>query len=155
MIIKKELRIPILSLFLLSIGGWFLHLRIHPVTENPSYYIPFIFGILNVFIVPFLFHFKKTVIIAYLINGFGVIMGVITMAHLSITGLEPPFTFTIIFIKTTLADIFILLPKLFIAHTILLHYFPSGLGRFFTLGWWLRHFGYLTIVYICGHFLGS
>ena len=153
MIFKKELNKPIFSLLLISLGGWLFHFRIHPITENPSYFVPFIFGILNVIVSPLLFNYRKTVIIAYLINGFGVIIGTFTMAHLSLSGLPQPLTFPNIIFKTTLADILILLPKLFIGHIILLHYYPTGTGRMFTTFWWIRHFIYLSSIYVLGHFL--
>lgn len=153
MLIKKELKKPILALILLSLGGWIFHFRIHPISENPSYSIPFIFGIVNIIITPLLLNYKKTVVIGYLINGFGVIIGTITMAHLSISGLPQQLTFTGIIFKTTLSDIFILLPKLLIGHVILLHFYPTGMGRMFTPSWWVRHFAYLTIIYSLGHSL--
>jgi hypothetical protein len=111
MILKKELKKPILALFLVSFGGWFLHNRIHPISfnpddpQNPANFIPFILGLLNVVIVPVLFNYKKTVIIAYLINGFSVIIGTIQMAHLSLSGLPQPLTLTNLMLNTTLANI--------------------------------------------------
>ena len=153
MIFKKELRKPIFALLFLSLGGWLHHLRIHQIAENPSNFIPFLFGLINIIVTPLLFNYRKTVIIAYLINGFGVLIGIIVMAHLGLLSLPQSITFASIIFKTTLAYIFILLPKLFIGHIIFLHYFKTGLGRIFTQSWWWRHFCYLTIIYSLGHFL--
>jgi membrane-bound ClpP family serine protease len=153
MIFKKEIRKPILALLFLSLGGWLLHFRIHPVSNNPSNFVPFVLGLVNIIITPLLFNRKKTVIIAYLINGLGVIIGGIIMAHFSFSVLPKPLTFTNIIFKTALGDIFILFSKLFIGQTILLHFYPTGLGRMFTPSWWVRHFFYLTIAYSLGHFL--
>jgi hypothetical protein len=153
MIFKKEINKPILALLFLSLGGWLLHFRIHPVSNNPSNFVPFVLGLVNIIITPLLFNQKKTVIIAYLINGLGVIIGGIIMAHFSFSVLPKPFTFTNIIFKTALGDIFILFSKLFIGQTILLHFYPNGLGRMFTPSWWVRHFFYLTIAYSLGHFL--
>jgi hypothetical protein len=153
MIFKKEIRKPILGLLFLSLGGWMLHFRIHPLLANPSNYLPFFFGLAGIIITPQLFNHKKTVIIAYLFNGLGVIIGSIAMATFSLSALPDPLTFTNIIFKTTLADILILFPKLFIGQIVLLHFYPSGLGRMFTPGWWIRHFFYLTAVFSLGHSL--
>lgn len=91
MIFKKELRKPILALLFLSLGGWLLHFRIHHPSANPSNFVPFIFGLLNVLVTPFLFNSKKTVLLAYLINGLGVIVGAIAMAHFSLSTLPTPY----------------------------------------------------------------
>ena len=144
---KKTIRFQILSLFFISLGGWLLHLKRHAISDNPANYIPFIFGILNISIVPLLFNFKKTFFFSYLINGFGVIIGTILMAAMSLSGLPHPLTFGKIMLRTTLPDIFLLLPKLFIAQTIFHSYFPSGRGRLFTMAWWVKHFCYLAIIY--------
>jgi hypothetical protein len=153
MIFKKEIRKPILSLLLLSLGGWMLHFRIHSISANPSNFVPFFLGLVDIIITPQLFNHKKTVIIAYLFNGVGVIIGAIVMATLSLSALPAPLTITSIIFKTTLADILILFSKLFIGQVILSHFYPNGLGRMFTTSWWIRHFCYLSIIYSVGHFL--
>ncbi len=154
MLFKKEIHQYIWALILISLGGWLLHLRIHPIVEaNPANFIPFIFGLLNVIIVPFLLNSKKTVIIGYLINGFGVIFGTVIMATFSLSALPSPLTIGNLLLKTTLADIFILLAKLFIAQRVLAHYYPSGLGRMFTTLWWIKHFIYVAVIFAAGHFL--
>lgn len=150
---KKEIRGAILALALLSLGGWMLHFRIHPISANPSNFVPFFFGLVNVVVNPLMFDHKKTVIIAYLFNGAGVIIGAITMAAFSLYHLPDPLTFTGIIFKTTVPSIIILFPKLFIGQVILSHFHPEGLGRMFTSGWWIRHFFYLSIVFSLGHFL--
>ena len=153
MIFKKEIRGPILALLFLSLGGWMLHFRIHHISVNPSNFVPFILGLFDVLIMPLLFNYKKTAIIAYLFNGVGVIIGAIAMATVSLYALPEPLTFTSVIFKTTLADILILFSKLFIGQVILSHFYPAGLGRMFTLSWWIRHFIYLTAVFSLGHFL--
>jgi hypothetical protein len=153
MIFKKEIRKPILALLILSLGGWILHFRIHTISTNPSNFVPFILGIIDIIITPQLFNHKKTVIIAYLFNGLGVIIGAIAMATFSLSALPDPLTFTSIIFKTTLAHILILFSKFFIGQIIFLHFYPNGLGRMFTTSWWMRHFCYLTIIYSLGHFL--
>ncbi len=151
---KSEKNSLIFALFFLSLGGWMLHFRIHPLTEgNPADYFPFIYGLLNILLVPLLLNFRKTFLYGYLINGFGVIFGVILMATFSLSTLPHPLSLANILFKTTLADIFLLLPKLFIGQRILYIYFPQGTGRLFTSLWWLRHFFYLSLIFAAGHFL--
>jgi hypothetical protein len=151
MIFKKEIEKPIFSIIFLSVSGWLIHLSRHPISDDPSNFIPFIFGILSIFIVPILLNWKRTYLIGYLINGFSVIIGAVLMAKLSISRLSVPVSFSDILFRTLLGSIFILLPKLFIGQMILHHYHPSGLGRMFTAWWWTRHFVYFTIVFTIGH----
>ncbi|MFQ3675429.1 MAG: hypothetical protein SNJ64_02670, partial [Endomicrobiia bacterium] len=73
----------IIGLVFISLGGWFLHMRVHPANTDKINYIPYISGILSVFIIPCLFMFVKTTPYAYLINGMIVIIGTITMVHYS------------------------------------------------------------------------
>jgi len=153
MILKKEIRSAILSLWLLSAGGWLLHFRIHPISQNSSFYIPFIFGLFHILVTPWLLNFKKTVLAGYLATGLGVIIGTVTMAHFGLSHLPESVTFMHILFKTTLADILILLPKLIIAHGIFRHFYPAGLGRMFTPSWWAKHFAYISVIYGFGVFI--
>ena len=153
MIFKPEIRKPILELMFLSWGGWMLHFGFHPLSGDPPNFIPFLFGLVNIIIIPQLFNHKKTVIIAYLFNGVGVIIGAILMATFSLSALPDPVTFHSIIFRTTLADILILFPKLFIGQMVLSHFYPAGLGRLFTPFWWVRHFCYLSIMFTLAHFL--
>ena len=152
--IKREIRNDILALFAISLGGWLMHWRIHPVSSNPFNLIPFIFGIVNTIVVPCLMNIKKTVIIGYLINGVGVILGSIVMVHFSLAAVPPKVTISWLLLRTTFAYVAILIAKLFIAQNILKTYYPGGLGRFFTTIWWIKHFLYFTVAYCLGYLLG-
>lgn len=157
MIFQKQIEKPVLSLMFLSIGGWLLHLKIHPPfgdAVNPANLIPFCLGLLNILVVPIGFNSKKTAIPAYLINGVSVVVGSILMAHLALPRIIQSPNLMTIFVSSTLPDIFLLLPKLFLGQIILQHYYPSGLGRMFTAFWWVKHFVYLSLVYFLGHLLG-
>lgn len=159
MIFKKEIEKPILALVFLSIGGWLLHTRVHAVSfdaanpSNPAFLVPFIVGLLNIVATPILLGYRKTVVVGYLTNGIGVIIGTLTMATLSLYHRPTPLTVSSIFLKTMLGDILLLFPKLFIGQMVLLHYFPHGMGRMFTAWWWTRHFVYLGIIFTLGHFI--
>jgi hypothetical protein len=161
MIAPKEIRRDILSLLLLSLGGLLLHLKLHPIPidpdnpQNPANLVPFVFCLLGAVAVPVLLGRKKTFLAGYLINGIGVIVGTIIMAHMSFASPPRPLTAGGVLLRSSLPYILLLLPKLLIGHSVLLHYHPRGMGRMFTLSWWLRHFCYLTGVYVLGHFLWS
>jgi len=123
---RKEVRMPILGLFLLSLGGLLLHLRLHPPAEEASHWIPVVFGVLTVLVLPILFNSPRTVALAYLLNAVAVVVGTVTMAWYSIEHWEGPVTWDAIVLKSTLADILILAAKLPIAHAILRHFRPKG-----------------------------
>jgi tellurite resistance protein TehA-like permease len=78
----------ILAIFFLALGGWLLHLRIHPTTKDAENYIPLVAGFISVFVIPVLFIFRSTISFAYLLNGMTVIIGTITMTHFTIE--NPP-----------------------------------------------------------------
>jgi hypothetical protein len=58
------------ALIVLGLGGLLLHLRVHPVSQNPSNLVAIASGILSILVVPLLFGFKKTAHYGYVLNGF-------------------------------------------------------------------------------------
>ena len=52
------------ALIALSVGGFLLHVRIHPFTQNPSNIVPVISCVLSIIVVPLLFSFRKTTLMA-------------------------------------------------------------------------------------------
>jgi len=156
-VFKKEIEKPILALIFLSLGGWLMHTRAHPVSfdpanpANPLNLLPFLWGLASVVAVPILLSFRSTVIVGYLLNGIGVIVGSLMMGMISVAHPPQPITFPHLFLRTMLGAILLLFPKLFLGQMVLLHYHPNGLGRLFTLGWWTRHFIYLTAIFALGH----
>ena len=123
---KKEIRGPICALFLLSVGGLLLHIRFHKPTEELSHWIPAIVGLINVFVVPFLFNYARTVAWAYLLTIATVVIGTVTMAHHSWEHWDLPLTLQNVLLQSTLADIIILCAKLPLAHVILRHFRPKN-----------------------------
>jgi len=123
---RKGVCVPILGLFLISLGGLLLHLRIHPPTNEASNWIPVVFGVLSVIVAPFLFNWSRTVAAAYLLNAVSVVVGIVAMALYSIEHWQGPVTWDAVLLKSTLADILILLAKLPIAHMILRHFHPKN-----------------------------
>ena len=156
-IIKAELAA---ALFFLGLGGWCLHLRIHPPLKNAANLIPFISGIGSVFCLPLLFCFRPTLALAYISNGFLAIIGSITMAHFSLAHFQGPITPEGIILNTTFADIAILWGKFALGKALFdLEFLKSeadlaARGRFFrypNMGWWWAHLFTLAIVYALGN----
>jgi hypothetical protein len=162
---KQKLRLLlILGLVFVSLGGWVLHGRIHPPSELPLNYIPFIAGLIGMILVPILFLFRKTVAYAYAINGMLVIIGTITMAHFSLAHRPESFTLVTVAQRTLLPDIAILFVNFMLGKVIFeLELLrgedtPARHGRFFrypNMGWWGVHLFTLSAVYTLGHLLWS
>lgn len=163
---KDYLRLTlILAIFFLALGGWLLHLMIHPPASKAINYIPAVAGFISVIIIPLLFIFRSTTPFAYLLNGMTVIIGTITMAHFSIK--HPPAVWNLetILLGTLLADIVLLWAKfavgkaLFEMEVVINHPDdPVRSGKFFrfpNMGFWLAHIVALTAVYIAGYFISN
>jgi hypothetical protein len=150
------------ALVLISLGGFLLHLRIHPFSENLSYLVPFVAGILSIVVVPLLFSFKRLAEYGYVLNGMLVIVGTIIMAHFSIAHWPSPATFGTVVLKTTLADILLLWGKFFVGKALFdlefYGYDPSRgkrgeTNRYPNLGWWVIHLAAISVIYYLGHVL--
>jgi hypothetical protein len=138
------------ALFLISLGGFGLHFAIHNPGKDLFGYVPFIAGLISVIAVPLLFKFKKTIHLAYILNGFIVIIGIITMVNFSISE------------KPIIPDIMILLGKFYLGRAIFcLEVFnlesdphPAGwnLIKYPNMGFWYVHLVLLSAVYFLGHY---
>ena len=130
----------ILAAFSLALGALLLHMRIHPVFvvpqangmpvtgASPEFYLPNFFanflGIVDVILITALFCSKKTVALAYLLNGLFVIFGAILMAHFSIVKLFPLHPAPLDWIlKSTFPDIIIAFTDFLIGKAIYDSYF--------------------------------
>jgi hypothetical protein len=157
--IKKELRLPILAIFVLSLAGWLIHMRSHPVSfdpanrSNPAFLVPWIAGLLSIVAVPLLLNYARTFVVGYLLNGMGVVIGSITMFMWTLAKPPSPLTLRSLLLGTMLSSILLLMPKLFIGQIVLHHYHPNGMGRLFTPFWWVRHFIYLSAIFTIWHFV--
>jgi hypothetical protein len=88
-------RALLFALFLLALGGFMLHYKIHPflvadkgtVHFSGTFFLANIFPLVDVVVVTILFLSRKTAMYGYLLNGLIVIFGTIFMAHFSIAGL--------------------------------------------------------------------
>lgn len=158
----RETRLLVLALVFLSLGGWLLHLRTHPlpiwsdgstVPAASANWIPFVVGLLNILVAPILLCYARTVIVGYLMNGMSVIIGSILMAVFSLYRLPHPIVPGDLVMKTMFPDIMLLFGNLFVGQQILLHHHPNGMGRMFTFSWWTRHFVYLSVIFALGHYV--
>jgi hypothetical protein len=152
----------LLSLIALALGGFLLHLRVHPFAQQSSKLVPFISGVLSIVLVPLLFSFKRTLGYGYVLNGMLAIIGTITMAHFAIANWPKPASLEAILLKTTLADIALLWGKFFVGKALFeleLHgYDPNQVKKGITYrypnyGWWIVHFVVISLVYYLGYLL--
>jgi len=160
---KKNLKVLLIcSLLFLSLGGFLLHSRIHPLGVYPWNIIPTISGILSVVVITLLFCFRKTVAYAYVLNGITVIIGTIAMAHFSLLNAPAVLTLQSLLLKTLLADITILWGKFSVGKALfeleLLKQPEDAVrkGRFFrypNMGWWWVHLVALSVVYTLGNLI--
>lgn len=150
------------ALIVLSVGGFLLHVRIHPFAQNSSNIVPVISCVLSIIVVPLLFSFKKTISYGYVLNGFLAVIGTITMAHFAIVHWPSPITLSSIILTTTLPDILIVWCKFFIGKSLFdletFGYDPDRprMGksyRYPNMGWWLVHLVAVSIVYYLGNLL--
>ena len=158
---KKGIKaILVAALFFLALGGWLLHIRIHPLAKDAENIIPLISGVLSLFCLPLLFWFRPTLTLAYIINGFLAILGTIIMAQFSIINFKGPLTLENIILNSLFADIAILWGKFSLGKALFeLEYLRSdkdtaARGRFFrypNMGWWWAHLFALAAVYTLGN----
>jgi len=127
--VDRAVRLPILALFLISLGGLLLHIRIHPTSVTAFNWVPIVCGVLTTLALPVLFAFRSTVAWAYLLNVAVVLIGTVTMAYFSaeiVVKSPAPVTWQALLLHTTLPDILVLLAKLPLGHVILRHFRPAG-----------------------------
>jgi hypothetical protein len=164
MTIRNSVRTLLLTaLVTMAFGGFLLHLRIHPFTQDLSFLVNAVAGLLSIVVVPALLLRRKTLHYGYILNGFITIVATITMAHFSLAHLpDQPLTLPKILLKTTLPDILIVWGKFFIGKAFfdleIQGYNPAADKRGVTyrypnLGWWLIHFLAVAATYYAGHSL--
>ena len=160
---KQKLRVCLVAgLFFVSLGGWLLHMRIHPISNLAVNWVPFLAGLISVMAIPVMFLFRRTVAYAYVINGMLVIIGTITMTHFSFARPPEKIGFLTLVTETLFMDILILFTNfmlgkaLFELEMLKTDETSARHGRFFrypNMGWWFVHLCALSIVYVLGHFL--
>jgi hypothetical protein len=148
------------ALVALALGGFLLHVRIHPFARNSFNFVPFILGILSIVVIPLLFSSGKTIAYGYVLNGFSVIIGTIVMAHFSIVHFSAPFSLKSVFLNTLMGDILLLWGKFFVGKALFdLETFGYDADkaeggkpfRYPSMGWWFVHLLLISLVYVLGN----
>ena len=116
---RREIPASLSALFLISLGGLLLHLRIHPLHVSAVNWVAVVSGALTTVVVPVLFVFRRTVPWAYLLTVASVVVGTVGMAWFSVHHWTLAVNLENIVLQSTLADILILLAKWPLAHHIL------------------------------------
>jgi hypothetical protein len=160
---KERIRAWLIAgLFLVSLGGWLLHLRVHPLAKLPLNFIPFFAGLISFALLPVMFCFRKTIAYAYVINGMLVIIGTITMTHFSMAHPPERITVSSILTQTLFMDILILFVNFMIGKALFELQLLSKPdmearhGRFLRYpnsGWWIVHLVLMSVVYALGRLL--
>lgn len=149
MLMKNQIKIYlIIGLFVLGLGGLWLHHNVHNPAKVVYGYVPFLSGLLSVILIPILFFFRRTLHLAYLLNGFTVIFGVIAMSYLSLA------------VRPIWPDVIMLIAKFLVGRALFcleiyhLDNAPKIKGwhliRYPNMGFWYVHFVLLTVVFILG-----
>jgi hypothetical protein len=125
---RKEVWELIGAFFLISLGGFLLHLRIHPVSVSAFNWVAVSFAAVNTFVLPLLFHSPRTAPGAYVFTWATVVVGTVGMGFHSLTSWKLAPTVMNILLSSTLPDILILWAKLLIAHKILRIHWPRGVA---------------------------
>jgi hypothetical protein len=104
------------ALVALALGAAMLHLRIHPMGDDPTNLWPNLFSLLDLFLVSLLFRFRGTALLGLLLNSFFAYLGIIMMADFSLSAtlagqmkVMPGANFFGWLLLTTFPDIMILL----------------------------------------------
>ncbi len=146
----------------IAFGGWLLHFNVHRPGQDPTDWIPFAADVLSLTLLTVLFAIRKTTPYAYVLNGMLVIIGTITMGHVSLRNLPAPVTVGSLFTHTLLADIIIAWGKFMLGSVIFeLNLYKTEedehrRGRYWrypNYGWWWVHAGALAAVYAAGYLL--
>lgn len=109
---RASVRAPIWALILISLGGLGVHLKIHPPLAQLINLVPFLIGLFNILVLPFLFNHRSTVRWAHLLNIGTVVAGSVGMAYYSLIHWTGPVTVQTVVLNSTLPDILILLARL-------------------------------------------
>lgn len=117
---RKPLYMLVLSHMLLSLGGLFLHVGLHPPIKSLYFWWAAPMSAVSLLLLPVLFLRASTVGVGVLMNAFAVTAGVVGMAYFSLLNPPVPLTLWTILSRSTLAPAVILLAKLPLAQAILM-----------------------------------
>lgn len=147
----------LVALVCIGLGGFLLHFGIHPIIGERAKivnFVPFIAGLMTIFIVTSLFILKGLMPFAYLLNGMIVIIGTVTMTAFSITPHHFPLWPDILVLFTVFCIGKLLFETEMITEANIGK--PRHKGRFFrypNMGYWFVHLVTLSVVFSLGHIL--
>ena len=151
----------VIGLFVVSLGGFLLHIRTHPLNEAENF-VPFVAGLLTVVVVTGLFLSNVATQYAYVLNGMLVILGTVTMTHYSIATMPAQKSIFSLLAKSMFPDILMLWVNFAIGKALFdLKRLRTGdektfTGRWFrypSMSWWFLHLVLISTVYTLGHIL--
>jgi len=142
------------ALVALSLGGWLMHPRLHPLSMGLVMVIPLIAASVDVVLVTLLFLRRETARIAYLLNGLLVIYGITTMAHFGLA--KGAGVGGLAGLAAMVPVSFILFADFLVGKALFDGYWAqerAGVkpSSFLAPGWWLAHFILIPTVYAFGH----
>jgi len=115
----QPVRAPIWAFILISAGGLLLHIRIHPPGASAYYWVPVVFGVANVVLLPVLLAGRTTAGWGFALTVLTAVVGTVTMAWHSVVGWSQPLTLPNVLLLTTFPDILIVAGKVPLAWVVL------------------------------------
>jgi hypothetical protein len=151
MTVKLRLKTALVAgLFFISAGGLFLHLFIHEPQKHAYGFVPLAVATVGSLVIPWLFCFRKTIHLAYLLNGFAVIIGTVTMGHFSLVKGPIYPDIAILWAKFAMGYVIFHLEMYKIDSS-----FKPGWRtiRYPNFGFWVVHLVVFSVVYALGNIL--
>jgi len=144
------------ALVVLSLGGWAMHGRFHPLSKGMVMLIPLVMTSADMVVVTLLFLRRETANIAYLLNGLFVIYGITTMTHFGMTMAAGAGLLRGAAIM--LPDCLVLFSDFLVGKALFDGYWAQERANvkpmnFLAPGWWAPHFILIPSVYALGHIL--
>jgi hypothetical protein len=115
---NRQAKLLILIHCCLSLGGFLVHLKIHPPTKSLFFLWASPFSAFSLCVIPVLYWRPSTVNWGVLLNCISVGVGIIGMTYFSIHTLIPPITIVKLLVHSTLADSIMLMAKIPLAYLI-------------------------------------
>jgi hypothetical protein len=139
------------ALVALSVGGWLLHSRIHPLKTSPVMVVPIVAAWADTVVVTLLFLSRRSARLAYLLNGLLVIYGITIMTQFGLARTSGMGSFS--GLTAMAGDCAILFADFMVGKALFDGYFAEervGVRPWIFLapGWWLVHFVLIPAVYV-------
>lgn len=148
------------SLFIVSLGGLLIHLKLHPPPGPSWHYLPYSAGVTSILVVTVLFFFRRGTPFGYVINGMLVIIGTIAMTHFSLAFPPKVVSFSSLITGSMFPFILVLWTNFVLGKALFELSLMKADGqrrrggklfRYPNMGWWFIHLVALSTVYYLGH----